>query len=282
LALRLFLGGAPSASIQPPLLGADERCVDGALVEQDFVSAGCSMRRAMHVAVLRANGGEGLAGPSGPGCLARDLVGFAISPAPVLMPHKYCTGCVGVPQEKQRRTLIARGVSPLGSAAYSNDKLRAIGHTGKPLRQSRYNYIRKNYLVNRRRNQSPYVGKFLGIPAVSVADARSPAGRAFQRSNPEDRVQVILNECFGLFNRQRSAHFDCVWKGVPSGADLAYLHPGRRHAVQLELLTIVRNISTPRILAIPRALRTRLGYSQGSWFQHSPKSHLSPDWSCSV
>ena len=49
------IGRDPSA-----LLQTDERGVDGALVEQDFVSAGLLNAPGNAVAVLRAHGGEGL------------------------------------------------------------------------------------------------------------------------------------------------------------------------------------------------------------------------------
>ena len=60
LGLAIVVGGAPFGVDPSALLEADEGGVDGALVEQDLVSAGLLNAAGNAVAVLSAHGGEGL------------------------------------------------------------------------------------------------------------------------------------------------------------------------------------------------------------------------------
>ena len=60
LGLAIVAGGAPLGRNPSALLQADERGVDGALVQQDFVAADLLNAARDAVAVQRAHGGEGL------------------------------------------------------------------------------------------------------------------------------------------------------------------------------------------------------------------------------
>ena len=60
LRLAVVVGGAPLGGDPTALLEADERGVDGALVEEDFVAADLFDAAGDAVAVERAHGGEGL------------------------------------------------------------------------------------------------------------------------------------------------------------------------------------------------------------------------------
>src|SRR5258708_2180188 len=83
-----------------------------------------------------------------------------------------------------------------------------------------------------------------------------------------DRLEK-LNERFGLLTGQSlpiqvvSGNCALRYRSCP-----LFARPTR--AAQLEPYIVVHNIGTQWIPAIPKALRTRPGYSQRSGFQHSP------------
>ena len=63
LGFAIVVGGAPFGGDPAALLEADERGVDGALVEEDFVAAGLFDAAGYAVAVQGAHGRRGFGGP---------------------------------------------------------------------------------------------------------------------------------------------------------------------------------------------------------------------------
>ncbi len=100
LGFAVVVGGAPLGGDPAALLEADERGIDGALVEQDLVSADLFDAAGDAVAVQSAHGVEGLQDHEVEGALEEVELGIGHRTAPVLIPHQYATEYVASPQEK--------------------------------------------------------------------------------------------------------------------------------------------------------------------------------------
>jgi hypothetical protein len=77
-----------------------------------------------------------------------------------------------------------------------------------------------------------------------------------------------LNECWALLTGQSLPILIVSGKVSFQVPIMHYLRQDDAMLCKLELQLVGRNISTPWIPAIPRSLRARPGYSQGSGFQH--------------
>jgi|GEM_PF-2146483 len=113
----------------------------------------------------------------------------------------------------------------------------------------------------------------LPAPFPFTACGASMTRSAFFRTNVQCRLKTLARRVHWPVNRPIGAHSDCVWKSVLSGFQVPILPTFAEADAMLCNWSCCLSFATSThhgFQLFRGALRTRLGYSQGSWFQHSP------------